>query len=203
MQLAGQDTSVVLCTALSQKPMLTHEDRGGRQIFRHHDADDLLAFAGVVEPYEYAPVMSQQFILHFADEAAARSAEAKIGELRLPDGEQVMWTRRDGTQVLTGCMVEAWPAEGAMVHSRAANEQRSFASLFYPLEALRSGMHDPHGALWVRTPSRAHVVLDRNVSLLEVAPTLATLAGIDASRHFTRGAIAEVVNALVPIRAAA
>ena len=203
LSLAGSDTSVVLCTALSQKPMLTHEEAGGRQIFRHHDHQALLQFAGVAGGYEYAPIMSQQFILTFGSEIEAEAALAKIDTLRLDDRQQVMWGKLDGIKVLTGCAVETPPAENAMVSSGASSEKHRFFDMFYPLDALRSGMHHPDGVLWVRTPSRRHVAMDRKVSLLEVAPTLVALAGVDTPHQFQREPISEVLDALKPLRAVA
>ncbi len=203
MALVGPDTSIVLCTALSQKPMLTHEDDGGRQIFRHHDHEALLRFAGVTGRYVYAPVMSQQFILNFDDEADAIAAADRIGEMRLSDGQPLMLARRNGTQVLSGALVDRPPAADAHITTGASTETLKFRDCFYPLEALRSGMHDPAGVLWVRTPSRAHVRIERPVSLLEVAPTLLALAGVDPADAFYRPPIAEVMSAIEPHRVAA
>lgn len=196
LELAGPDTSVVLCTALSQQPMLHFEDVGGRQIFRHHDHAALLAFAGVTAAYDYAPIMSQQFVLTFADAETAAAEAARIGALKLDSGEQVMLTRLDGAKLLTGCMIDLPPERDAVVSSGASNETIRFWDAFYPLEALRSGMHHPDGVLWVRTPSRRHAVLDRRVSLQEIAPTLIALAGIKTDHRFALAPMAEVTAAL-------
>lgn len=193
LTLVGPDTSVVLCTALSQQPMVHHDERGGRQIFRHRDHAGLLAWAGVTERCEYAPIMSQQFILTFDSEANAKAAAGKLAALRMADGEQVMLIRLDGTKLLTGCMIDLPPDRDALVSSGASNEARRFWDLFYPLEALRSGMHHPDGVLWIRTPARRHVTVDRKVSLLEVAPTLLALAGVETEHRFARRPMAEVV----------
>ena len=147
--------------------------------------------------------MSQQFILTFGSENEAEAALAKIDTLRLDDGQQVMWGKVDGIKVLTGCAVETPPAENAMVSSGASSEKHRFFDMFYPLDALRSGMHHPDGVLWVRTPSRRHVAMDRKVSLLEVAPTLVALAGVDTPHQFQREPISEVLDALKPLRAVA
>jgi hypothetical protein len=197
LNLAGSETSIVLATALSQKPMLTHEENGGRQLFRHHNHKALLAYAGVTELFEYSPIMSQQFVLRFGSGREAISAAQKIEALRLDDGQQVMLARRDGDQVLSGCMIEAWPAKTALVTSGASNEVVYFSEMFYPLEALRSGMHHPDGVLWVRTPTRRRLELKRKISLLEVAPTLVALAGVKTDHVFERAPIAEVVERLV------
>lgn len=184
MALAGKSHNLVLLTALSQQPMLTHEDDGGRQIFRHRDIGGLLAFAGVEPGWEYAPIMSQQFLLHFASEDAAAAAAAKIEGLRLSDGRQPMWARRTGVTLDAGCMIEQIPAEETQVLSTASNAARGFFELFYPLEALRSGKHHPDGVFWVHGPGIAPQRLTDRVSLRAVAPTLAALAGVEGEFVF-------------------
>ena len=191
-ELCDAGTSLVLCTALSQQPMLTHEETGGKQMFKPRDQAALFRFAGVEGAYDYAPVMAQQFHLVFADERQAEAAERRIAALRLDDGTELMLARRDGNRVFSGCNLEAWPAEGARVVGDASNETRPFDELFYPLEAVRSGMHHPDGILWIRTPERRHAVIDRKVALTEIAPTLLELAGVRTAHRFTMPPLAEI-----------
>ena len=178
MALAGNDTALVLVTALSQQPMLTHEETGGRQIFRHRDIAALLGFAGVAPGWEYSPVMSQQFLLQFSSEAAAAAAAAKIEALRLSDGRQPMWARRDGSKIDSGCMIEQAPPDDVTVGSSASNEAVPFFDLFYPLEALRSGKHHPDGVLWIKAPGVVPTRIEELVPLRAVAPTLAALSEV-------------------------
>lgn len=202
LDLAGPETSVVLCTALSQQPMLTFEAEGGRQIFRQYDHKALLAFAGITDFLDYSPIMSQQFVLTFADADAAAAAAQKMAALRLETGDQVMLARVDGDKLLSGCMIDLPPPRDAVVSSPASNRMLSFWETFYPLEALRSGMHHPDGVLWIRTPSRRHVAMERRLSLREIAPTLLALAGVETDHGFAFPAIEEVSMAMQPERLA-
>ncbi|MEO5599270.1 MAG: alkaline phosphatase family protein [Novosphingobium sp.] len=181
LELAGDTAAVVLISALSQQPMLVHEDDGGRQIHRHRDIAQLLDFAGVAPGWRYAPIMSQQFLLHFESEAAADAAAEKIAALRLADGRQPMWARREGLTVDSGCMIDQNPGEAMTVHSPQSNEVHGFFDLFYPLEALRSGMHHPEGVLWIKAPGVKPERRQDTVPLCAVAPTLAALAGVVGS----------------------
>src|SRR6185369_3964172 len=61
LAMAGNDATVVLCTALSQQPCLTYEESGGKVIYRPRDFERLLAFAGVTAPHRVAPVMAEEF----------------------------------------------------------------------------------------------------------------------------------------------
>jgi len=202
MDLVDSDTTIVLCTALSQKPMLTHEEIGGRQIFRHKDVDALLRFAGVTQAYDYAPVMSQQFLLSFSSEEDAADAAEKIDSLRV-DGSPLMLARRNGTQVISGALINRPPCADALIRAPRSNDALKFWDHFYPLEALRSGMHDPQGVLWIRTPMRIQHRMDRKVSLLEIAPTLLALTGVDAAGVFQRPPMEEVTSLVTQAQAAA
>jgi hypothetical protein len=197
--LADADTSIVLCTALSQQPMLTHEDSGGKQIFKPHDQQALFEFAGVTGEYEYAPVMAEQFHLVFPSQAVAIDAEAKIAALKLDDGTELMMARRDGERIFAGCKLDRAPAPGARIVTPYSNHTLAFDELFYPVEAVRSGMHHPDGLFWVRLPSRQHVRVSRKVPLIEVAPTLLSLAGVDPMESLHRPAMEEVVAAQRPM----
>lgn len=174
LALADSDTCIVLCTALSQQPMLAFEDGEGRQIFRHRDIRQLLAFAGVVEPCDYAPVMSQEFLLHCQSEEAAVRIAAQLESLVMADGRPVMWATPKGIKIDAGCKVYSDP--GSMpVMAPAVGRSMPFPELFYPLESLRSGMHSPYGIFWVKAPGRAGRRVEEPVPLTRVFPTLVDL----------------------------
>jgi hypothetical protein len=204
-EMAGPQTSIVLCTALSQQPMLTYEGSGGKQIFRHRDHHALLAFAGVTCEVEYAPIMSQQFHLIFKSQADAEDAQRKLAALKLEDGNEVVLSQleSDATRIFSGCRIESPPPAGARVSCATPGATRAFDELFYPLEALRSGMHHPAGVLWIRTPERVHVPVQRTVSLREVAPTLLALAGVQTPHRFAMPVMPELAQAEQVTRAAA
>jgi len=196
LALAGPETSIVLCTALSQQPMLDYEDSGGKQIFKPHDQKALFDFAGVDVQYEYAPVMAEQFHLLFANEADAIAAQAKIAALKLADGTQLMLAKREGDRIFSGCCLTSHPAAGMDVVA-ADGKAMPFLKLFYPVEAVRSGMHHPDGMLWIMKPGLQPRILDRRIALTEIAPTLLQLAGAQTDHVFADPAIAEIQEAPV------
>ena len=182
LAIAGHHTAIVLCSALSQQPMLTHEDRGGRQIFRHRDIDALLAFAGVDVPCQYAPVMSQEFMLHCENDEALASVAQKLSALRLQDGHPVMWAVALDGKINAGCRIDEHPGE-VLVKSPFTNQVLSFGELFYPLESIRSGMHHPEGLFWIKAPGVQPEVRDAKVPLTKVFPTLANLLELESTDH--------------------
>lgn len=186
MKLAVDDTAIVLCTALSQQPMLTYEHDAGRQIFRHKDIHALLEFAGVSDECEYAPVMSQQFHLHCGSEGIAALVASQLEAIQLEDGAQVMWAYPIGKKIDAGCKLNRDPGNAWLyVDGRRTNCR--FHDLFYPLESLRSGMHDPDGILWVMASGQIPVASgNQRVPLLAVYPTLTHLLGVTAEARLGR-----------------
>jgi predicted AlkP superfamily phosphohydrolase/phosphomutase len=68
------------------------------------------------------------------------------------------------------------------------NEPLYFFDLFYAIDAVKSARHHPEGVLWLRTGEQAiHTQL---VSILDIAPTIYDLMGVDneVGRDAVRGA---------------
>ncbi len=179
LAMAGGDTTVVLCTALSQQPCLTYEEHGGKVIYRPRDFDRLLSFAGVSPPRQVAPVMAEEFHVYLESEAAAAEAERRLGALRV--GERpALAVRRDGAGLFCGCKIHGALGRDTAVSGPAG--VAPFFGLFYQVEGVKSGMHHPEGMLWIRTPERAHVVHGETLSLTAVFPMLLAILGVPAPR---------------------
>ena len=182
LELIDDDTALVFLTALSQQPCLKYEDTGGKVFYRPENVDDFLRFAGVEGHPVFAPVMSEQFRLHFSSEEAAAAATAKLAGLHM-NGQPVMLTRQTGNEVFAGCHVFVRVAPDAQVRSAAERAIR-FSELFYNCNLVKSGMHHPDGMLWIRLPDRSQPrpqprVQDEKVPLRQVAPTLLKLMGYE------------------------
>lgn len=189
----GTDTTVVLLTALSQQALTRYEDEGGKQVFKPHDGIDLYRFAGGHDPVRYAPVMAEEYHLYFDSEEAAERGRVMLTAMRLNGSEPLMRVRRDGTELFVACAVITRPADDARIQGAPGRSDRLFKETFHPVGELKSGGHHPDGMFWVRTADRRHQAgPSRRVSLRQVAPTLASLAGVPAS-------IVEAQYALPPL----
>jgi hypothetical protein len=179
------DALLVFTTALSQESYTGPVIRNYRPI----SFTALLEFLKI-EKASVAPVMSEEFHVDCDDEAAAIAAEQALLALEV-DGERVFTTRRDGAGVFTGCAhLDPEVLEREVIDTRTG-VQRPFAELFYLIDGFRSGHHHPEGALWIRTGrGRVH---EKPVSILDIAPTVLKLFGIDAPGSM-RGAVLPVVN---------
>jgi hypothetical protein len=194
-ELAGPNTTIALCTGLSQQPMHIHDDVGGKQIFKVQDYAALARFAGIRAPHKASPVMAEQFHLIFESEADAADAAQKLTALKMADGAQTMLVRQEGARVFSGCQIHQPPAAEAVVSTPQANAPGKFYELFYPVGLVRSGMHHPDGLFWVRQPGHAAAEVARKLSLRELAPTLLALAGVDPGDRFAFGPAQEFVGA--------
>jgi hypothetical protein len=179
LEMAGRDTTVVLCTALSQQPCLGYEESGGKVIYRPRDFERLLAFAGVSLPHRVAPVMAEEFHVYLESEPAAVEVERRLAAMRVGDRPALV-VRRDGAGLFCGCKIHGALSADATVSGAPASAP--FFSLFYQVEGVKSGMHHPEGILWVRSPERAHAVHAETLPLTEVFPLLLGLLGVAAPR---------------------
>jgi hypothetical protein len=80
--LAEADTTIILCSALSQQPFLKREGRGGQHFYRLRDVPHFLRLLDIA-PRMIEPVMTHQYRLRFADGAAAEKALAVLRQLSL------------------------------------------------------------------------------------------------------------------------
>lgn len=189
--IEGTSTSLVLLTALSQQPLAHYDEAGGKQVFKPRDAIELYRFAGGRDKVEYAPVMAEEYHLYFDNEMAAERGRMALATLRLDTGEPLMRLRREGHSLFAACAIITKPAQDARIRSARGDETRLFDEAFHAVGELKSGGHHPDGMFWIR-PTEDGLVGDHleRVSLRQVAPTLAELAGVppDVVDHQYAGA---------------
>ncbi len=180
LEMVGDSANLVLLTALSQQPCLVYEGSGGKTFYRPWEPEDLMAFAGIAKPWNYAPVMSEQFHLYFPTAEAATEAERRLQSLTL-DGEPVMLARAEGKELFGGCSIFKKVDANAEVVCAATGERMRFLQLFYNVSGVKSGMHHPDGIFWTRQPGRKPEVISGRLPLREVFPELLSLVGVPAA----------------------
>ncbi|MGH7467521.1 MAG: alkaline phosphatase family protein [Longimicrobiales bacterium] len=178
LKLAGDDVTLVFATALGQQPCLLYEDTGGKRFYRPRDFERFLEFAGVTVAHKCSPVMSEQFHVHLNSEADAGLTEQRLRALQV-DGRPLMRTLREGAHTVSAgaALFDAIPETAVL--SNEQGRSVSFFEQFYGSETVKSGMHHPDGALWIRTPEREHRVFEDRVSLRSVAPTVLKMFGVE------------------------
>jgi len=171
----AQDTTIILCSALSQQPFLKREAKGGQRFFRLRDIPRFLERLGI-EPRLVEPLMTHQYLLRFANPAEAEQSLAAINRIRTPDA-QVFGSHLSGNDVHIGCELYDEIEVGTEIYGIAgSNEAIPFFELFYPIDAVKSGRHHPEGVLWIRTGD--HAIHHEPVSILDIAPTVYDLLAV-------------------------
>ncbi len=187
LALADADTTIILCSALSQQPFLKREARGGQHFYRLRDIPRFLQLLDIASRM-VEPVMTHQYRLRFADGAAAEKALAVLRQLKLGE-ETVLGARLSGTDIHFGCQIyDRLDGNGEIAGVPGRNEPVYFFDLFYAIDAVKSARHHPEGVLWLRTGE--HAIHTQPVSILDIAPTIYDLMGVDngIGRDAVRGA---------------
>jgi hypothetical protein len=192
--LADSRTTIVLCSALGQQPCLVYESTGGKIFYKPRDPDRLFAFSGVTRPYRYAPLMSEEFHLYVETERDARDAVARLSGLRV-NGRPAVRARFSGAEVFGGCSLFEQVDPGARLEVPGTSRTTGFFDVFYGVDTKKSGMHHPHGLLWIRTPARRHLARPEHVPLRSVAPTILSLLGMPKSASMRGDPLPEVSEA--------
>jgi hypothetical protein len=175
MAMVDQETTLLLSTALSQEPWRNHNSEGGGVFFRPKKLEELTQMADIHDSYSVAPVMAEQFYLQFASPDAAQDAAGRLRRLTV-DGESCLSVSCEGPRLFGGCRIYRAVSEDAMV---IMDDRRArFHDVFYQLQTSKSGVHNPDGMLWMRTPERRHAVAEQKVPLRAVAPTVLRHFGV-------------------------
>jgi hypothetical protein len=177
LELAGDDTTLIFLTALSQQPDSRWEESGGKHFYRPRDFARVSEFAGITAPHRCSPVMSEEFWLEFGGEAEAVAAESALAALRV-GAEPAFRVQRKGSDVYAGCALFGALEPGARLENPRSGATIRFFDLLYQADSLKSGRHHPDGLLWIRTPDRKHLRHEGRVPLTCVAPTVLSLLGV-------------------------
>ncbi len=151
---AGSDTAIVLCTALSQQPMLDYEARGGKSMFLPKDFKRLLTAMGAPANARVEQIMAEEARLHYNDPADAELAHAVLRDTRTSEGHTLFKLRGfDGQSFIVGCGVFSGEVKPHTRFSSVNGLSANFHDYFLPMPTTTSAKHHPDGVLWVALPS--------------------------------------------------
>lgn len=176
---APADAYLILATALSQQPCLIYEETGGKTFYRPRTIESLLRFAGIAAWTSVEPIMSEQFHVRFGSDQEARDAGDKLSALSV-DGRTALGITVEGRSLTAGCRIfDTFASHEVMLQSSRGGACVPFFRIFYHVEGTKSGMHHPDGILWIKAPEGNPLRGARRVSLLDVAPTMLDILGIE------------------------
>ena len=178
------DVRLVFATGLSQEPWSST----AKTMYRPHKFDDMLRFAGIdTRLVEIHPVMAEEFSVKFPSSEAAQAGQRKLADLVVRDGRPLMKTDLRDDSVFTGCaLIDVTDAQAEVIAPDGSSVPLS--SLFYRIHTVRSGWHNPIGALWVR--NHHHTVHEEPVLLTDIAPTVLAHFDVDPATSMTGSPLA-------------
>lgn len=178
LDMASDDTTVILCTALSQQPFLKYEEKGGKTFYRPHSFDKLLDSIALDGVTNCQPIMSEEFRIYFETREQAKAAKEYLEKFRVGN-ETLFLTRLTDTSLHAGCRIFNPLPDDAVILWPDSERTEKFSSLFYKAPStVKSGMHHPDGILWVKRPRVSPEVVKEKVSLQVVAPMILKMFGI-------------------------
>jgi hypothetical protein len=167
LELLDSDTSLALCTALSQQPMRDYEIRGGKEMFVPKDFAALLQKLGVGS-VRVEHIMAEESRLHFSDEEAARVALRVIESVRTNLGRTVFKMRGfDGRSMIIGCDLFASEVDAGTAIAAEGAALR-FQDHFVRMPTTTSAKHHPDGLFWLAKPSEHASAATARLPLTEV-----------------------------------
>lgn len=170
------DDRLIFVTALSQEPWDTT-----KCMYRPKDFDRLLELVGIdAAGAAVAPVMAEEFLLSFLDEAAADDVIARLKDSRIGDEPLFRIQRSEAIRFTVGCAIYDWSPDQGMITLPDA-KQVPFEELFVRIHTIRSGRHHPDGCFWVQSTTPRRV--EEKIPLTSVAPTILRLFGVDVPAY--------------------
>jgi hypothetical protein len=196
LKTARKEATLVFCTGLSQQPYLKAESKGGRHYYRLIGPRVLTDPIGIVDRFDYQPVMSDQALLRFADEQSCARAQQVLRSYQL-FGSPAFFYHQDGSNLMVQCNWTNVLGADAALLQEGTGRRVPFFDVLYSMDVVKSGFHHPDGMLWVRRPNREHVVHLEKMPIRAIQPLVLEHFGIPAldSREDEFEAVRDIASA--------
>jgi hypothetical protein len=176
LDMASNDTTIILSSALSQQPYTAKDEDGGRRFFRPHDMNKIPEWFGLTGVESVGPVMSHQFHLFCDSDASAKASFNKLNALKF-NGDKLFSLRLEGQDVFGGCTV--YKETDMSLPLDIEGKTVDFGDIFYLADNIKSGMHHPHGVFWAYRPSRIKQVAEQPIPLENTMGLILSEYGIE------------------------
>jgi len=166
--MLDDNTVIAFVTALSQKPYLESQ----RYYYHINNFDVFLEKFKISQIIKYKPIMAEQFHLECQSEAEAIKLVKHLENFDMDSNEyfhvgtnQVLLVDREGVNVHLQCRCTRETSPSAKIINKNDNTEIDFNDVFYEMNELKTGMHDPHGMFWVYDRSLTPKVYDVPIPL--------------------------------------
>lgn len=180
LELAGDDTVVMLASSLGQKPYRNEKYAGGQITVRIRDIRRILELVGARGVGEITPVMAPQWNVEVEDPAERARVRAELKAVVRDGDDPVMFNVHETDDVLTVTPRGLGGPAGDMRVRFPGGPEFAFGELFEADDPTpKEGVHDPTGMVVIWGPGIvAGTELDE-CSNLDLLPTMLTIMGID------------------------
>jgi hypothetical protein len=175
--MVDDNTRLIFCTGLSQKPYLPENSGDDRHFYRLLDEVQLSAKLGITGKFNFVPVMAEQFHLEFESVQAAESAHQKLKTFKMPNNSYFHLGNNDvflvswkDNIVHAQCRCTKYVERGTKILHNTNPQGIPFYEVFYHMDDVKSGMHDPRGMLWIYDKNKEHRVYKDSVGLEFLMP---------------------------------
>ncbi|WP_100656474.1 alkaline phosphatase family protein [Alteromonas flava] len=173
--LADQDTTIILASALSQQPFTAKDADGGRRFYRPNDITKIANTFALQGVESIAPVMSHQFHIICDTPQLAQENFEILSDATLND-ERLFSLRLEGKNVFGGCCISR-PIDMNQLISVNGHSFK-FGEVFYLADNIKSGMHNPHGVFWVYHSDQKQKIVESSIPLEQTMPIILEQFGI-------------------------
>jgi len=150
--MLDDSTVIAFVTALSQKPYLESQ----RYYYHINNFDVFLEKLKITQVVKYKPIMAEQFHLECQSEEEAIKLLKHLESFDMDSNKyfhvgtnQVLLVTREGINVHVQCRCTKETSPAAKIINKMDNTELDFSDIFYEMDELKTGMHDPHGMFWV------------------------------------------------------
>ena len=165
LKMADEKTCVIFCTALSQKPYTGENTDSQRHYYHIVDEALLKTKLGLKESYNYSPVMAEQFHIELDSPEQAQSAYNFLKSFKMDNNsyfhvgsDDLFLLTIKGNKVYAQCRCTKEVSKDAKI---ICNELSiPFYDVFYLMDDVKSGVHDPVGMLWIKDQKTKHLIHD-------------------------------------------
>ncbi|RKF14378.1 hypothetical protein DBZ36_17135 [Alginatibacterium sediminis] len=169
LDLADSQTSIVISTAISQRPFSELDEVGGKRFYRPYSLKEIPSIFELEHVVDVCPVMSHQFYVVFESEQQAIFAAQQLKEYTV-EGEALFSVRHQAKRVFLGCRIIRVLKGQPKIN--AINRELSFFDVFYLADNLKSGAHSSKGVLWIYNQNRQQTIFKEPLPLESVMTRL-------------------------------
>ena len=177
--------TLIFCTALSQGPRASAE----LFYFRVFDFEKFSQFAGITESERITSAMSSEFHVHCADAARAQRLARRLETFEVA-GQLALFVKLEDCKIVVTCRPNRDASLVDKPIRRSDGFQTRYGEFVHVMEGSASGSHRREGALWIRDGH--HQIVDGQVPLTDIAPTLLELCGVTKPAHMPGSSLLRV-----------